>query len=372
MAQDFGTKLGCFDPPLATIDVMTNVNEGRHDSFHTMAITERPCWMLPIDYYLRYVMAPTMYFIHTQKAIWYGFLGLVSLFFIGFTVWGALNLVDEPRDLHTFQKIEHDPTVPALLMVAAHITLAMFAEKMYSVYGRPRPDIVETGDHRVYKPPSPILYPFFCGKAFMLLRLIMAYHSGDLGECIDYFFYQEIILIVIHILISCMVLPHFGDNPLNATSMNRMIWLITFMDLFKTVVMLGWYLQYTPGAIKLIFDRLPNSGSQIAATLSIHAFLDILQNLASVFTVWIARASATIFLCGCEPLGIVEDDNVDYNGFTDFNLFWFDSYWCELLFIDDNYWLKDQNVRNHCRADMDMICGKKGKKRAHSDYSKLV
>lgn len=323
-------------------------------SFHTMEIEDRPWWLCPANTYMHF-LACTIYFIHSYKKTWYVFLGFTSLALIGFAVYGALHLVEKPRDLHTFKKMVNDPFVPFLLLVAAHLTLAMFAEKMYTVYGRIRDG---KPDHKAYGPPSPILFPFFCGKAFMLLRLILAYHSGDLGVCIDYFCYQELILIALHVLIACVVLPHFGDNPRNGRSMNLMLFLIIGMDAFKTVFMFFFWLVYEPGAIMHVFNRLPDSTTQIAATLCIHGFLDILQNLASVFTIWIARASAALFLCGNEPGCVVDPSPEDYNWFTKLNLFWLDSYWCELLFIESK-WFNNRTASDNCKADMDDICGEK-------------
>jgi len=66
---------------------------------------------------------------------------------------------------------------------------------------------------------------------------------------------------------------------------------------------------------------------------------------ASVFTIWIAR--------------VVESEEAQYNGFTKFNLFYFDRYWCERWFIESSC-LKDATVYNNCAADMNHIsnCGK--------------
>merc|ERR1719240_24111 len=110
----------------------------------------------------------------------------------------------------------------------------MLAEKQYRVYGRSRGHYGYNLEERSrHEPPSPILYPFFCGKAFMMIRLSMAYSNEDLGQTIDYFFYQELILIGLHMLISCVVLPQFSDNPTDEQAMNNMIVLVTLMDASK-------------------------------------------------------------------------------------------------------------------------------------------
>merc|ERR1712137_210734 len=179
-------------------------------------------------------------------------------------------------------------------------------------------------------PPSPILYPFFCGKFFMMIRLTMAYSSRDLGTSIDYFVYQDLILTVLHILISAVLLSQFTGDPHDGDSMNYIVVGVTGMDVLKTLLMYVFWVNYQVGFIHDIFERLPSVWTRVAAAIIIHAILDVIQTLATVFTMWIAEAVKGL---NCQIIEVTSENNSDERlwSFTEL-LLRADDKWCILLF----------------------------------------
>jgi len=46
--------------------------------------------------------------------------------------------------------------------------------------------------------PFPLTYTILCGEAFMIFRMVLSYSSTNMGVAIDYFFWQELILVGMH------------------------------------------------------------------------------------------------------------------------------------------------------------------------------
>lgn len=280
----------------------------------------------PLKQYVRHPLKFTMnLIIKHQKTLWV-FIGFLIFLIFAFAVYGGTHLAAQPSSLGTFQILEHSIWVPGLVLLATHIVLAMFAERQKALFA--------AGSY----PPSPILYPFFCGKFFMMVRLVMAYSSGDLGTSIDYFTYQELILTSLHIIISVFLLSSFKSDPARASDMNNIILGVTCMDIFKTISMYVFWEFYSPGAIKSVFNRLPSVWTRVAAALIIHGLLDVVQTLATVFTMWIAKAVAGLNCCCADeeyaamPLeGTRDERGAGLWSFTRLNLE-ADDEWCLLLF----------------------------------------
>jgi len=282
-----------------------------------------------------------MNLIHAQRKLYWGFIVIVSLLTLILAVYGAFTLMPRPgKDLDTFKILEHSVWVLALVVVATHLVLAVFARRQKVWFDKVGEDHKES-----LLPPSPILYPFFCGKFFMMIRLFAAYSSGDLGTSIDYFVKQEMILIFLHIIISAVLLSRRKGDPHSANDMNFLVLGVTGMDILKTVLMYVFWAYYQKGVIYDIFERLPNKTTRVAVALVVHAILDVMQTVATVFTMWVADA-VTTFSNTIQEKDYIEGNEKDTNNSE--NKFWLltrsllhiDDEWCLtrfLLHIDDEW-----------------------------------
>jgi len=202
---------------------------------------------------------------------------------------GIMNMSAQPKDLGTFQKIEHLPIVPLILLLCTHIIVMMFAHKQLCVLKNP-------GDVHL---PFPLTYTIFVGKMFMVLRMMMAYSSGEMGIAIDYFVWQELILTATHCTLSLFIKDpapsrQSGENRESelksyADELSLVFLKIIAIDLFKTVVMYFYWVSFQPGWIANVFDRVPFMEAQVCFSILTHAVLDMVQAAATMFTMFIGR-----------------------------------------------------------------------------------
>jgi len=178
----------------------------------------------------------------------------------------------------------------------------------------------------------------------------MSYSSGDLGTSIDYFVYQECILIVLHIVIAAFGLSYFNDEVKDCWSMNYLILCITLMEVSKTILMFWFWTSYQPGLIRNFFDRLPSRTFRIFAALAIHGILDIMQSAATVFTMWLAWGMKFLLKL-CTDGKRERDSSPSHYWSVTLFIFRIDLYWCQHLFATcDN-----DTVRENCLRDMDCL-----------------
>merc|ERR1712007_211399 len=81
----------------------------------------------------------------------------------------------------------------------------------------------------------------------------------------------------------------------------------TGMDMLKTILMYVFWAVYQKGVIHDLFERLPTVWTRVAVALVIHAILDVIQTLATVFTWGVAEAVAKLNCKNCSPNYINED-----------------------------------------------------------------
>jgi len=148
--------------------------------------------------------------------------------------------------------------------------------------------------------PFPLTYTIFTGKLFMVLRMVMAYSSGEMGIAIDYFVWQELILTLMHSTLSLFIgdpRPRRQDDECKDESwvmdypykLKIVFFKIIAIDSVKTLAMYLYWVYFRPGWISLQFDRIPSVQSQFSLCILIHAVLDMVQAAATMFTMFIAR-----------------------------------------------------------------------------------
>jgi len=240
--------------------------------------------------YLRYVLGPSV----TAFDQYPGLMINIGMLILGVLMMSALlglkNLSAVPKDLGAFQKVEHLPIVPFVLLLCTHIIMMIFAHRQLCV-------LKSTDKCHL---PFPLTYTTFVGKFFMVVRMIMAYSSGEMGTAIDYFTWQELILTSMHCVFSLLI----GDpspsrqngeykdvsEVKNYSNQLKLVFLKVFaIDSIKTVAMYFYWVSFQPGWIANLFDRIPYVGSQISLSILIHAILDMLQTAATMFTMFIGR-----------------------------------------------------------------------------------
>jgi len=116
-----------------------------------------------------------------------------------------------------------------------------------------------------------------------------------LGVAIDYFLWQELILIGMHGSLAVFVGDPSPDNGLGipyAKQLARAFLIILGIDGVKTFGMLVFWYSFQPGIISLYFNRLPDVTSMLAVTILVHAIFDALQTGTSAFTMFIGRIYA--------------------------------------------------------------------------------
>merc|ERR1712048_1308751 len=174
-----------------------------------------------------------------------------------------------PQDLGTLEVMEKWPVT---------LVLALYAKKQLGIFRQ-----------EGKRPAYPILYTFLTGKFFMIFRLVMSYSSGKLGPAINYFVWQELILISTHMIFSAAILPCLDDDPDRIQDLKKTFCSITVMDILKTLFTFVYWLNFQPGLMATTCDRLPTIESQIYASLLIHGVLDVVQSATTVFTMYISR-----------------------------------------------------------------------------------
>lgn len=230
------------------------------------------------SFYLDYMLKPTLYFMDKEgNKVWVLIAGFTS-WFIYKSIEGLMNLREKASDLGTLEVLAKWPATPGLLAFATHLVLAEYAKKQLKGFK-------QTGKRPAY----PVLYQFFAGKLFMMVRLCMSYSSGEMGNAINFFVWQELFLIAIHIICSSCILPFYDTDPSKPESMKQVFKFVIYMDAFKTLATFFYWLSYKPGFMANVFDRMPTVESQIYASLLLHGVLDVVQASATVFTMAIGQ-----------------------------------------------------------------------------------
>jgi len=234
--------------------------------------------------YLRYMLGPSVNYFDKHPRIVVGALSGVLVLLTLNVLYGLYHLSHEPKDLGTFKIVEHLPIVPLILALCTHIIMMVFAHKQLVVL-RHKEDYL----------PFPLTYTIFVGKLFMVVRMVMAYSSGEMGISIDYFLWQELILTVLHTILSLLIgdpTPS-GQNDEKVDEypgeLKYVFFKIICIDSIKTVVCYWYWKTFQPGIISQNFDRIPYVSSQISLSILIHAVLDMVQAAATMFTMFIGR-----------------------------------------------------------------------------------
>lgn len=221
------------------------------------------------------------------------------------TVIGLIFSVPEPRDLGTFHVVEHSPLLKIVLVACTHAIFVVFARTQQvtlkakalrsmdsSGHTMPLDLEDEEREHLQY----PCLLPFIVGKFFLIARMALAYSNHDMGIAIDYFVYQETILIAVHALIAMIGVPlleKWFQGACRVSFMEKMqarFWSVLLADSVKTGIMFIFYFEiFTPGLISHRFNRLPHQYTQIAVAVFVHAVLDAAQSLVTFFMFYIGE-----------------------------------------------------------------------------------
>jgi len=139
--------------------------------------------------------------------------------------------------------------------------------------------------------PFPLTYTIVIGKGFMVFRMVLAYSSANLGVSIDYFFWQELVLTLLHTGLATMVGDPSPEHSLvsYATQLERTFCMILGIDTLKTIAMVIFWYTFKPGLVAYHFNRFPSIMTALAASVLIHAILDMMQTAATMFTMFIGR-----------------------------------------------------------------------------------
>jgi len=206
-----------------------------------------------------------------------------------YTLWGCANLrfdisVEEATasGVKAFQEVEHAPLTPLVLILCTHMIMMIFAcHQLVELHN-------ECFDHL----PFPLTYTFIVGKGFMIFRMVLAYSSTNLGVSIDYFVWQELILMFVHGLLAAFVgnpSPGSTRGPSYDKQLAHSFQVILGIDGLKTIAMILIWYNFKETALAFYFNRLPNTSVMIAASVLIHALLDVIQTATSMFTMFIGR-----------------------------------------------------------------------------------
>jgi hypothetical protein len=267
-------------------------------------------------------------------------LGAITLLLTVVSIYGLCTLSPEPQDFQTFKRMEHMPLTPLLLAGATHMVLALFAKQQLSLL-----KVSNRAPPGPKTPPAPILFPFFCGKFFMCFRLMMAYSSGNLGVSINFFLFQELLLIVMHTVLSWWFLSKISTDPRKRQDMFQAMLYVILIDTCKTVATGIYFCFFRPGLIAGIFNRLPSVSIQICASLLIHLILDVVQSVSSVFTMYISTffqgKKRRHYWIELDRGGSVthQDAPTDWpflHKFSKWSVAVLDMYWIEKLFTDES------------------------------------
>jgi len=143
--------------------------------------------------------------------------------------------------------------------------------------------------------PFPLTYTILCGKAFMIFRMVLSYSSTNMGVAIDYFFWQELILVGMHGSLAVFVGDPSPEHCLGipyAKQLASSFLVILGIDGLKTLAMLLFWCSFKPGMVASCFNRLPTVTSMLAVTILVHVIFDALQTGTSAFTMFIGRMFA--------------------------------------------------------------------------------
>lgn len=123
----------------------------------------------------------------------------------------------------------------------------------------------------------------------MVPRIIMAYAGPDLGHTLNFFLYQEVVLIVVHCVAMVVVVSKFRPDPFSISNLKAIVKAVVAIDCFKTVcVFIYWKWLFSPGFFTQWFNSITTIKGQLCAFLVIHVTLDVLQSIATVFSLHIA------------------------------------------------------------------------------------
>jgi len=239
--------------------------------------------------YLRWVLSPSIYFYKKYEKVVHGVLVISMAMLFFYTLWGCANVkfdmsVQEANQngVKAFKQVEHAPLTPLVLLLCTHMIFLIFAcHQLVELHN-------ECFDHLAF----PLTYTFIVGKGFMIFRMVLAYSSTNLGVSIDYFIWQELVLTFMHGLLAAFVgnpSPNSSTGPSYDKQLAHSFLVILGIDGLKTIAMvLIWY-NFRETALAFYFNRLPHTSVMIAASVLVHAVLDMMQTATSMFTMFIGR-----------------------------------------------------------------------------------
>jgi len=238
-------------------------------------------WLeLSTRWYFEYLLAPTTFLVEkfNNEVLCTFMLGVTGC--VAYSAYCFTQLVPEPRELGTFQRLEHSPMSGIIMLLCTHFICVMF-----TYYNLTR---LRSSDKP--KLAFPLLYCFFVGKGFMVLRMILSYSSGQMGTALEYFIYQEIILTVCHGAGSFLIVEAPDDEkPEFGKQIRDCIGKVLMVDGVKTVVIALFWLNFEPGRLADLVNRMPSQTSQIAFALVVHFVMDMVQSGVTFFTVYLGK-----------------------------------------------------------------------------------
>ncbi len=196
-----------------------------------------------------------------------------------YTVYLFISSSSTEHDYGTMKAIEYAPITKILLVICTHIVLAFFARKMYNGF------VLEK------TPVSPSLFVFIIGKLFMIPRLIMAYSSGNYGHGLEFFIWEELLLIIIQMTSASILFPrlNLSYDCTNIIGQERVWKAVLVLDTFKTFTVFLLWLTYKPGALSSLFNRIDGFGAQVFLFIGAHILMDTLQSVSTIFSLYIAK-----------------------------------------------------------------------------------
>jgi len=251
--------------------------------------------------YLRYVLSPSVYLYKRHATVVHMAVGFLCTMILCCAIWGFANLNFDDTDEQAFAtgtkafwKVAHGPLTPLMLVLCTHLIMMVFAAaQLQELYNSSADSL-----------PFPLTCTIICGKTFMIFRMILSYSSTNLGVAVDYFLWQELILVCMHGSLAVFVGDPSPENCLGipyAKQLARSFLVILGIDSLKTCAMLVFWSSFKPGIVSSYFNRLPNITSMLAVTILVHASFDALQTGTSAFTMFIGRMFVE-FMSGTERM----------------------------------------------------------------------
>ena len=175
----------------------------------------------------------------------------------------------------TFEKMEHWKFTPLILVLCTHVMIAMYLYHIYTV--------LERGG----SPATPGLFPFFVGKGFMVIRMMMAYKAGTTYSArMSFFVLQELTLIGSYLGAVMKIMPYMGVSfsHKNPRGQELALRYVVLFDLLKTLATTVMWVLWPPGFVLIPFGHIIGFGNQVMIFIIVHVGLDALQSGVTAFT----------------------------------------------------------------------------------------